>query len=81
MAGYDPSLDFERPVCEAPPKEMCVTMSGNFCSAFHIERKWIVRDHHPKWSITKACPAEELKAHTSGGGAIRKSGSLGSSPF
>ena len=28
--AYDPSLDFECPICGAPPTERCVMMSGNF---------------------------------------------------
>jgi hypothetical protein len=72
MVGYDPSLDFECPVCGAPPKEMCAMMNGNFRSGSHVERKWIGRDHQPNWSIAKASPAEKLKVHTSGSGAVRK---------
>jgi hypothetical protein len=59
MAGYDPSLDFECPVCGALPKEMCAMMSGNFRSESHVERNWIAKDHQSKWSITKASPAEK----------------------
>jgi hypothetical protein len=60
MAGYDPSLDFECPVCGALPKEMCAMMSGNIRSESHVERNWIAKDHQPKWSITKTSPAEKL---------------------
>jgi hypothetical protein len=60
MAGYDPSLDFECPVCGAPPKEKCALMSGNFRSESHTERNWVGRDNQPKWSITNASPAEKL---------------------
>jgi hypothetical protein len=76
MAGYDFSLEFECPICGAPPKEKCVMMSGNFRSASHMERSWVGRVHQPKWSITKASPAEKLKVLTSGGGAVRKSSGL-----
>jgi hypothetical protein len=65
MARYDFSLDFEYPICGAPPKEKCVMMSGNFRSESHVERNWIAKDHQPKWSITQASPAEKLKLHTS----------------
>jgi hypothetical protein len=50
-------------------------MNGNFRSASHIERNWVAKDHQPKWSITKASPAKKLKVHTSGSGAVWKSGS------
>ena len=75
MADYDISLDLECPICGARPRERCALMSGNFRSASHVERNWVGRDRQPKWSITKASPAEKLIAHTSGSGAVRKSGS------
>ena len=60
MADYDPSLEFDCPICGAPPKERCALMSGNIRSHSHIERNWIAKDHQPKWSITKASLAEKL---------------------
>ena len=37
-------------------------MSGNFRSVSHVERKWVAKDHQPKWSITEASPAKANRA-------------------
>ena len=60
MADYNPSLDFECPVCGAPPLERCALMSGNFRSASHVERNWIAKDHQPRRSISEPAPAKRL---------------------
>jgi|SRR5580704_14129965 hypothetical protein len=66
MAGYDFSLEFECPICGAPPQERCVMMSGNFRSASHIERHRIGGDHQTKWPITNASSAIARKPLVSG---------------
>jgi hypothetical protein len=59
--GFDHSpLDFECPICGAPPGNKCATMSGNFCPETHIERVLIARNHTPKPPSAKALLAKQL---------------------
>src|ERR1039457_772338 len=65
MAGYDPSLDFECPICRAPPTERCALMSGNFRSASHSERGWIPSQQNtaePTGNLGEAMKVKKTKA-------------------
>jgi mannose-6-phosphate isomerase len=68
VAAYDPSLDFECPVCGAPVLERCVLMSGNLRSSSHVERNWIAKDRPLKRLIAKASPAGDLTVNSAGAG-------------
>jgi hypothetical protein len=62
MANDDLSLEVECPICGAQELEKCATLSGNFRSESHVERKWIARDHELKRSIPKPFPTRKPPA-------------------
>jgi hypothetical protein len=59
MADQDLSLEVECPICGAQELQKCATLSGNFRSESHIERKWMARDRELKRSIPKPDPGQQ----------------------